>query len=188
MKKLILVLAAVLASASLSAPASAQQYPDRAIKMIVPWAAGGDTDNIFRPAGAAAAEAPGPARRHRQRHAAPPARSARARPRARRPTATPSMPCTTTSTSCTTRASTDISYKDFEPICLVSATPSVLTASPKTPWKDWAGVPGRRQEAARRDHGRRHAELDQPHLPGHRSRRRPASSSSTCPTRAWRRA
>ncbi len=34
---------------------------------------------------------------------------------------------------------TDISYKDFEPICLVSATPSVLTASPKTPWKDWAG-------------------------------------------------
>ncbi len=32
---------------------------------------------------------------------------------------------------------TDISYKDFEPICLVSATPSVLTASPKTPWKNW---------------------------------------------------
>jgi tripartite-type tricarboxylate transporter receptor subunit TctC len=32
---------------------------------------------------------------------------------------------------------TDISYKDFEPICLVAATPSVLTASPKTPWKDW---------------------------------------------------
>src|SRR4051812_20160309 len=24
-------------------------YPDRPIKMIVPWAAGGDTDNIFRP-------------------------------------------------------------------------------------------------------------------------------------------
>ncbi len=32
---------------------------------------------------------------------------------------------------------TDITYKDFEPICLVSATPSVLTASPKTPWKNW---------------------------------------------------
>ena len=39
-------LAGVLAA--LSAPAMAQ-YPDRPIKMIVPWAAGGDTDNIFRP-------------------------------------------------------------------------------------------------------------------------------------------
>ena len=26
-------------------------------------------------------------------------------------------------------------YADFEPICLISSTPSVLTASPKTPWK-----------------------------------------------------
>jgi tripartite-type tricarboxylate transporter receptor subunit TctC len=34
--------------AALPAPAMAQ-YPDRPIKMIVPWAAGGDTDNIFRP-------------------------------------------------------------------------------------------------------------------------------------------
>ena len=24
-------------------------YPERAVKMLVPWAAGGDTDNIFRP-------------------------------------------------------------------------------------------------------------------------------------------
>jgi len=29
----------------------------------------------------------------------------------------------------------DVSYKDFEPICLIAATPSVLTASAKTPWK-----------------------------------------------------
>ncbi len=48
MKKLISCLAAVLLSAGLAATASAQ-YPDRPIKMIVPWAAGGDTDNIFRP-------------------------------------------------------------------------------------------------------------------------------------------
>ena len=37
-----------LAAASLAGPAAAQ-FPDRPIKMIVPWAAGGDTDNIFRP-------------------------------------------------------------------------------------------------------------------------------------------
>ena len=30
----------------------------------------------------------------------------------------------------------DVNYADFEPICLVTATPSILTASPKTPWND----------------------------------------------------
>jgi tripartite-type tricarboxylate transporter receptor subunit TctC len=28
-----------------------------------------------------------------------------------------------------------VKYTDFDPVCLVAATPSVLTASPKTPWK-----------------------------------------------------
>ena len=45
--------AAAAAFASLLVPAFAvpasAQYPERAIKMIVPWAAGGNTDNIFRP-------------------------------------------------------------------------------------------------------------------------------------------
>jgi len=30
-----------------------------------------------------------------------------------------------------------VSYSDFEPICMISSTASVLTASPKTPWKNW---------------------------------------------------
>jgi tripartite-type tricarboxylate transporter receptor subunit TctC len=30
-----------------------------------------------------------------------------------------------------------VQYSDFEPVCLISSTPSVLTASPKTPWKSW---------------------------------------------------
>ena len=34
----------------------------------------------------------------------------------------------------------DVAYTDFEPICLISSTPSVLTASPKTPWNDWKGL------------------------------------------------
>lgn len=33
---------------TLTTPALAD-FPERPIKMIVPWAAGGDTDNIFRP-------------------------------------------------------------------------------------------------------------------------------------------
>jgi tripartite-type tricarboxylate transporter receptor subunit TctC len=34
----------------------------------------------------------------------------------------------------------DVNYTDFEPICLISSTPSILTASPKTPWKDWSSL------------------------------------------------
>src|SRR6185312_9949943 len=48
MRRFVFAFAAAVVCAGLAAPASAQ-YPDRAIKMIVPWAAGGDTDNIFRP-------------------------------------------------------------------------------------------------------------------------------------------
>ena len=121
--------------AALSAPAMAQ-YPDRPIKMIVPWAAGGDTDNIFRPFAPLL-----------QKHLGQPvvianvggasgtvgAREAKNSP----PTATRSTRCTTTSISTYYTGLTDINYSDFEPICLIAATPSVLTASPKTPWKNW---------------------------------------------------
>ena len=41
-------LALLVCGVSISCAALAQ-YPDRPVKMIVPWAAGGDTDNIFRP-------------------------------------------------------------------------------------------------------------------------------------------
>ena len=51
----------------------------------------------------------------------------------------------------------DVRYSDFEPICLIAATPSVLTASAKTPWKNWAELADGRQEAAGPDHGRRDA-------------------------------
>ena len=36
-------------AAAFAAPALAADFPDRPIKLVVPWAAGGDTDNIFRP-------------------------------------------------------------------------------------------------------------------------------------------
>jgi tripartite-type tricarboxylate transporter receptor subunit TctC len=31
----------------------------------------------------------------------------------------------------------DVRYSDFEPVCLLSSTPSILTASPKTKWTSW---------------------------------------------------
>ena len=45
-RKLLLATAALLAAAII--PAHAQQYPTRAIKIMVPWPAGGATDNVAR--------------------------------------------------------------------------------------------------------------------------------------------
>lgn len=136
MKRLISLLGAVVLSAGLAATASAQ-FPDRPIKVIVPWAAGGDTDNIFRPLVPLM-----------QKHLGQPVvianvGGASGTVGAREAKAAPADGYTLYAVHDYIHlvhysGLTDISYKDFEPICLVSATPSVLTASPKTPWKDWA--------------------------------------------------
>jgi tripartite-type tricarboxylate transporter receptor subunit TctC len=88
MKKSLAILAVALAVA----PAHAA-YPDRPIKLIVPWGAGGDTDVIYR----------------------------------------------TFQQDFQKRLGgtvADVNWTDFQPICLVTATPSILTASPKAPWAD----------------------------------------------------
>lgn len=49
MKRLSRLALGALILAVSAGSALAQQFPERAIKLLVPWAAGGDTDNIFRP-------------------------------------------------------------------------------------------------------------------------------------------
>jgi tripartite-type tricarboxylate transporter receptor subunit TctC len=124
-----------LVTATFASPASAQ-YPDRAIKMVVPWAAGGDTDNIFRPLAQQLQKHIG------QTVVVANVTGASGTVGAREAKGSPADGYTVYAMHDYIHlvhysGLTDISYKDFEPICLVSATPSVLTASPKTPWKDW---------------------------------------------------
>jgi putative tricarboxylic transport membrane protein len=130
-----LTAAAILGAMAL--PAAAQTYPDRPIKMIVPWAAGGDTDNIFRPFVPLL-----------QKHIGQPivianvvgasgtvgAREARGSP----PDGYALYAMHDYIHLVNYAGITDVKYTDFEPICLLAATPSVLTASPKTPWNSWA--------------------------------------------------
>jgi tripartite-type tricarboxylate transporter receptor subunit TctC len=111
-------------------------FPERPIKMIVPWAAGGDTDNIFRPF------VP-----HFQKHIGQTvvianiggasgtvgAREARNSP----PDGYTVFAVHDYIHLTYYAGMADVSYKDFEPICRIAATPSVLTASAKTPWKDF---------------------------------------------------
>jgi tripartite-type tricarboxylate transporter receptor subunit TctC len=112
-------------------------YPERAIKMIVPWAAGGDTDVIYR------AFAP-----LLQKHLGQPVVVANVKGASgtvgEREAASAKPDGYTIFAphdyihSVYYAGLTDIKYdKAFEPICLVSATPSVITAGAKTPWKSY---------------------------------------------------
>src|SRR5436309_8286196 len=137
MRAVLRSLEVIAALGAMAMPAAAQNYPERPIKMIVPWAAGGDTDNIFRPFAPLL-----------QRHIGQPvvianvvgasgtvgAREARGAP----PDGHTLYAVHDYIHLVHYAGVTDVKYTDFEPICLLSATPSVLTASPKTPWKSWA--------------------------------------------------
>ena len=127
-----LALATLLAIAAIPAFAA---YPDRPIKLIVPWAAGGDTDSIYR------AFAP-----HFQKHLGGTVvitnvGGASGTKGAKEAKEAPADGYTVFAVHDSIHSTyytgvADVNYGDFEPVCLVTATPSIVTASPKTPWKD----------------------------------------------------
>jgi len=131
---------AVAASLAVFAAAPAlAQYPDRPLKLVVPWAAGGDTDNIFRPF------APLMQKHFGQTVVIANVGGASGTKGAKDVKDAPADGYTVLgvhdyihSTYYTGVA--DVNYPDFEPICLVASTPSVLTASPKTSWSDMKGL------------------------------------------------
>jgi len=115
------------------------QYPDRPIKLIVPWAAGGDTDNIFRPF------TPLMQKHIGQTVVIANVGGASGTKGAKEAKDSPPDGYTVYGMhdyihSTYYTGVSDVNYTDFEPVCLVSSTPSVLTASPKTPWNDWKSL------------------------------------------------
>jgi tripartite-type tricarboxylate transporter receptor subunit TctC len=127
------ILPAALALAVIG-PARAE-YPDRAIKLIVPWAAGGDTDVIFRPLAnllqkqlgqpVVIANVGGASGTVGEREAASAA-----------PDGYTVFGSHDFIHSVYFGGMTDIKYdKAFDPVCMVSSTPSVITVGAKTPWK-----------------------------------------------------
>ena len=125
-------------AAACAAPALAADFPDRPIKLVVPWAAGGDTDNIFRPF------APAFQKHLGQTVVIANVGGASGTKGAKEVKDSPADGYTLWAAHDYIHQTyylgvADIQYTDFEPICLITSTPSVLTASPKTPWKDWAG-------------------------------------------------
>jgi tripartite-type tricarboxylate transporter receptor subunit TctC len=115
--------------------AARAEYPDRAIKLIVPWAAGGDTDVIFRPLAnllqtalgqpVVIANVGGASGTVGEREAAGAA-----------PDGYTVFGSHDYIHSVYFGGLTDIKYdKAFDPVCMVSSTPSVITVGAKTPWK-----------------------------------------------------
>ncbi len=131
MRKVVVMLGAVTA---LAASASFAAYPDRPVKLIVPWAAGGDTDNIFRPF------APLFQKQLGQPVVIANVGGASGTKGAKEAKDSPADGYTLYAVhdyihSTYYAGVADVQYTDFEPICMISSTASVLTASPKTPWK-----------------------------------------------------
>jgi len=127
MKKSLAILAAMLAAAPLQAA-----YPERPVKLIVPWAAGGDTDVIYRTfqqdfqqrlGGTVVVANVGGASGTKG------AKEAKDSP----PDGYTIFAMHDSIHSTYYTGVADVNWTDFQPICLVSATPSILTASPKTP-------------------------------------------------------
>ena len=135
MRKIVcLVMAALLAIAGFGTVMAA--YPDRPVKLIVPWAAGGDTDNIFRPFAPAFQKAMGGTiviANVAGASGTVGAREAKTSP----PDGYTLYAVHDYIHSTYYTGVSDVAYTDFEPVCLISSTPSVLTASPKTKWTSW---------------------------------------------------
>ncbi len=131
-----LLVVTLLAAIVTAAAAARAAYPDRPVKLIVPWAAGGDTDAIFRPFGQQLQKHLG------QTIVVANVTGASGTAGAREAKGSPPDGYTLYAVhdyihSTYYTGVADVAYTDFEPICSVSNTPSVLTASPKTKWSSW---------------------------------------------------
>jgi tripartite-type tricarboxylate transporter receptor subunit TctC len=136
MKKL---LAAITVFGLFPAISLAAGYPERPVKVVVPWAAGGDTDNIFRPFAPALQKHLGQTVVIANVGGASGTKGAKEAKDAPADGYTLYVPHEYIHSTYYTGVA-DVQYSDFEPICMIASTPSVLTASPKTPWKDAKGL------------------------------------------------
>jgi len=128
-KTFVLAISALMSASALAA------YPDRPIKMIVPWAAGGDTDVIYR------SFAPLMQKQLGGTIVIANIGGASGTKGAKEAKGSPADGYTIFAVHDSIHSTyytgvADVNYTDFEPICRVTSTPSIVTASPKTPWAD----------------------------------------------------
>lgn len=133
-KTLVLRLALMAAAVFVGQPASGASYPDRPVKMVIPWAAGGDTDVIKRVVVNAM-----------EKHLGQPivvanitgASGTRGAAEAKKSPADGYTIYSTHDYIHTTYYTgvSEISYRDFEPVCLATSTPAIFAVYGKAKWK-----------------------------------------------------
>lgn len=134
--RLTWALAAVVVAAAVAAGSLAlAAYPERPVKLIIPWAAGGDTDATQRPFAEIAKKY------FEQPLVVVNITGASGTVGAREAKNSPPDGYTLFSIHDYIHATywtgvSDISYKDFDPVCLIISTPEILTAHGKAPWSN----------------------------------------------------
>jgi tripartite-type tricarboxylate transporter receptor subunit TctC len=135
LKNLTKMLLGAAALVAMAANCFGADYPNRPLKLIVPWAAGGDTDVIFRPLvprlqkylgqPVIIANVGGASGTVGEREAAGAA-----------PDGYTLFGAHDYIHSVYFAGMIDLKYSEaFEPVCMVASTPSVITVGAKTPWK-----------------------------------------------------
>lgn len=127
--------AAVLTAAVVAASLALAAYPERPVKLIIPWAAGGDTDATQRPFAEIAKKY------FEQPLVVVNITGASGTVGAREAKNSPPDGYTLFSVHDYISATywtgvSDISYKDFDTVCLITTTPEILTAHGKAPWSN----------------------------------------------------
>jgi tripartite-type tricarboxylate transporter receptor subunit TctC len=131
--RVIVLLGLLAAIAVVGVGATEAAYPERPVKMIVPWAAGGDTDAISRVFGNAIEKQLGqPVVAVNVGGASGTVGSREAKNGPKDGYTILSIHDSIHTTYYTGVA--DLSYKDFEPICLMTSTPNIVAAYGKAPW------------------------------------------------------
>ncbi len=134
-----LAFAAVIGALA-AAPALAVELPCRAVRMIVPWNAGGDTDLIFRPV-ADAVNALGPKAPLQVVNIGGQSGNKGAREvREAKPDGCTLLAMHDSQITTFLAGGVDFTWDAFQPVALLTYTPSMLAAGTKTPYNDFAGL------------------------------------------------
>ncbi len=133
-------LALATVAAAYPVPAAAVDLPCRAVRMIVPWGAGGDTDLIFRPA-VEAVNALNPKAVLQVVNIGGQSGNKGAREvRDAKPDGCTLLAMHDSQITTYLAGGVDFTWNAFQPVALLTYTPSLLAAGTKTPYNDFAGL------------------------------------------------